>query len=279
MRTARLAAGRMGAEARPERESARDRRNGAGTVTITGHGGDEIEAYLARPLTGTGRRRRGDPPHARLRPADEGDHPAVRRARLRARCAEPVLPGGARREPGRRRGGLPGPTAGCPTSGWSATSSAAAATCRRWTAPTARSGHRLLLGRPPDVPGRLQPAAGRGGGLLRRVRRARRPRACRCKVKPLVGLAPSCPARCSGCSARRTSIPAPEETAELGAELDPAGQAARVPHLRRRRARVLLGRPARLPAGGRRSTAGNGSGTFYGRLPGQLRRRLSCART
>ena len=36
----------------------------------------------------------------------------------------------------------------------------------------------------------------------------------------------------------------------------PAGQAARVPHLRRRRARVLLRRPARLPPRGRRRRLG-----------------------
>jgi carboxymethylenebutenolidase len=46
----------------------------AETVTIRGHGGDEIEAYLARPMRlRTVRRRGGDPSHARLRRGDQGD--------------------------------------------------------------------------------------------------------------------------------------------------------------------------------------------------------------
>ena len=39
----------------------------AETISLTGHGGDEIEAYLARPLgAGPVRQCRGDPSHAWL---------------------------------------------------------------------------------------------------------------------------------------------------------------------------------------------------------------------
>ena len=60
----------------------------AETVTITGHGGDEIEAYLGQPLgRGLARRNRLDPPHARLRPGDQGVRPTARRRRAITRCA------------------------------------------------------------------------------------------------------------------------------------------------------------------------------------------------
>ena len=81
----------------------------AETISLTGHGGDQIEAYLARPL--------GPGPFGSvvvihhmpgLRRADQGDHPDVRGQRLHRRVPEPVLPGGARRQPGRRRGRGPG---------------------------------------------------------------------------------------------------------------------------------------------------------------------------
>ena len=77
----------------------------AGTITITGHDGDEIEAYLARPTGGApARRRGGDPPPARLRRGHQGDRAPVRGRRVRGALPEPVLAPGARREPGRRRG-------------------------------------------------------------------------------------------------------------------------------------------------------------------------------
>ena len=100
----------------------------AHTMTIDGDGGDEIEAYLARPDGRRAARRRGrHPPHARLRPGDQGDRPAVRRARLRRGLPEPVLARGARRRRPTTPRPPPAPTAACPTSGWSATSAGAAA--------------------------------------------------------------------------------------------------------------------------------------------------------
>ena len=58
----------------------------AETITIAGHDGDEIEAYLARPLDSAGRRGGRHPPHARLRPRHQGDHAHVRGVRLNAAC-------------------------------------------------------------------------------------------------------------------------------------------------------------------------------------------------
>ena len=70
----------------------------AETVTITGHDGDEIEAYFARPTSPGPHPGRGrHPPHARLRPLDEGDRAHVRGLRLRRALPEPVPPVRARR--------------------------------------------------------------------------------------------------------------------------------------------------------------------------------------
>ena len=54
---------------------------------ITGHAGDQIQAYIARPRRrGPARWRCRHPPYARLGPGDEGDHAAVRRAGYDAIC-------------------------------------------------------------------------------------------------------------------------------------------------------------------------------------------------
>ena len=63
----------------------------AETITIPGHNGDEIEAYLAKPGdTETFARRRRDPSPARLRHLDQGDREEVRGERVRGPDAEPV---------------------------------------------------------------------------------------------------------------------------------------------------------------------------------------------
>ena len=86
----------------------------AGTITITGHGGDEIEAYQAVPLAlGIARRRHGSTacPDTTGRP---GVRPPARRQRLQRARAEPLLAGsaGCRARRCGRRGAGP---AGCPT--------------------------------------------------------------------------------------------------------------------------------------------------------------------
>src|SRR5581483_9065077 len=50
----------------------------------------------------------GAAPHAPVGPGDEGDHPALRRARVPGHLPEPALPGGAGGQPRRRGRGVPG---------------------------------------------------------------------------------------------------------------------------------------------------------------------------
>ena len=104
----------------------------AETVRLTGHGGDEIEAYLAQPLDeGRFGQRRGDPPHARLRRGNEGDHDGSSR-----RTA--IWPFARTSTAGRRRERLrttprlsSGRSEECPTIGSSATFKALPAFSRR----------------------------------------------------------------------------------------------------------------------------------------------------
>ena len=144
----------------------------AETVRITGHEGTEIAAYLARPLEpgpvpgvlvihhmpGLGR-------------GLEGDHAEVRGARILGDLPSPALPGRSGREPRRRRRrGSRG--------GRSSRRKIPRRRRRRDPRPSRphlfeRQGRRdrLLLGRSPVLPGGLQPPVGRGGRLLRGVRR------------------------------------------------------------------------------------------------------------
>ena len=180
----------------------------AETVGIQGAGNDEIEAYTARPMDGASPRRRGgDPPHARLRPRDQGDRAAVRRHGLQRHLPEPLQ---RARPPARTRTTPPpprAPTAACPTTGSSATPPVRCAGCARCRTSNGRVGDdRLLLRRAPGVPHR--PRAGHPGRrrLLRRVRRRRRrPRGSRCRcARSAHRVGRACAPRCSGCSATRT---------------------------------------------------------------------------
>ena len=109
-------------------------------------------------------------------------------------------------------------------------------------------------------------AARRRGRLLRRVRRQRAAgghAAEGASRSSSMAEDLSCPLL--GLFGADDKFPTPEETAELSQDPGRTGQGARVPHLRRRRARVLLGRPAR-PTGSRRpTTAGSRIWDFYGR--------------
>ncbi len=113
----------------------------AETISITGHGGDQIEAYLARPL--------GDGPYGgvvvihHMPGYDEGSKEItrnVRGARLPGGLPEPALPGGAGRQPGRRGGSVAGPGRGARTTGWSGTSAGAVAYLRAMPASNGKAG-------------------------------------------------------------------------------------------------------------------------------------------
>ena len=90
----------------------------AETITMRGHNGDAIEAYLARPLGVVERAGRGGhPPHARLGRVDQGGRAQARRTtatrRLRRTCFRGSGPGrwddvGRRRARGRRHAGRAG---------------------------------------------------------------------------------------------------------------------------------------------------------------------------
>ena len=110
-----------------------------GTVQVTGHQGDEIQAYLAHPP--------GPGPFAgvvvihHMPGYDEATKEITRPFAANGYAAIcPTCTGGTRPAPApttpRRP---PGPPAACPTSGWSATSTGPPDTCASWTRPTARS--------------------------------------------------------------------------------------------------------------------------------------------
>ena len=238
----------------------------AGTITITGHEGDEIEAYLARPPGGA--------PYGGVvvihhlpgyDAGDEGDRAPVRGQRVRGDVPEPLLPRGARREPGRRgrrrarAGRHPG----------------RAARRRRRTAPPAPAGL-------PDANGKVGVIGHCSGGRQAFLAACSLPldAAVDCYGAfvvdeppaefPLHGQAAarlaaelSCPLL--GLFGADDKLPVARGDRHARRRARPAGQAARVPHLRRRRPRVLLRRPARLPARGRGRRLGSRIFAFFGR--------------
>ena len=85
--------------------------------------------------------------------------------------------------------------------------------------------HRLLLGRPPVVPGRLQPRPRRRRRLLRRLRhRGRRPKGSRSSIEPIVDLAADLSCPLLGLFGAEDQYPSPEEVAELEEALAEAGK-------------------------------------------------------
>ena len=153
----------------------------AETVTITGHDGDEIEAYFARP-TSPG-------PHPgvvvihHMPGYDRSTKEIVRTfavVRLRRALPEPPPPLRARRQGhrrGRGRGDRGGRRARRPVHRRRAAARPTSSARSRLERPGRRD--RLLLGRPPGLRGRVQPRHRRRRRLLRRSRRrhARRPHA------------------------------------------------------------------------------------------------------
>ena len=216
----------------------------AETVTIRGDGGDEIEAYLARPM------RQGPLGGVVVIHHMPGyDEPTKEIARTFAvHGYNALMPNLYHRDaPGaspddaaaaaRAQGGVPdarliGDVAG------------AAAHLRGLTS-RQRQGrrHRVLLGRPPVGPGRVQPAARRGGRLLRRVR-GRHPaggHAAEGRPHQAPHQGPVLPAARPVRRGRPVPVAGAGGRARAGAE--GPGQDLRVPLLRGRRSRVLLGQP------------------------------------
>ena len=243
----------------------------AETITITGHDGAEIEAYLAQPLGGRAvRRGRRHPPHARLRRRDQGDHPPLRGERLHGALPEPAT---AARAPGcspddaaaaaRAKGGVPDERL---VGDVAAAATAPPVAARR---PTARSAPSAIA---PVAASRSWPRA-----------------ACRCdaavdcygafvigtppdgfpmKVTPLVDRAKDLSCPLLGLFGAEDQFPSPEQVAEL--EEAAEGRQARTyefHYLRGRRPRVLRRRPPRLPPRSGDRRVGARSAAFFGRLP------------
>ena len=206
----------------------------AETIRFTGHGGDVIEGYLARPL--------GPGPYGSVvvihhMPGYDAETKEITRTfavhgylalcpNLYYREAPGASPDDAAAA-ARAQGGVPDERLVGDVGG-------AAAYLRAMPVSNGKVGRdRLLLGRAPVVPRRGQPAAGRRRGLLRRrSSSAPRPRASRCKVRPDRATWPrTCPARCSACSAPTTSTRRRTQVAELDKALT-GRQGPRVPHLR-----------------------------------------------
>ena len=214
----------------------------------------------ARP--GPARRRGRHPPHARLRRADQGDRPAtsLRTATTRScrTCTAARRRAPARTTPRPRRG----PTAACPTTGWSAT----------WPAPSAylkgadqlqRQGRRrsataraAASRSSPAVSLPLDAAVDCYGAFV--VGEPRR-RACRSRSARSWTRRPSLSCPLLGLFGEDDSYPSPEQVAELEEALKARRQDLRVPQLRGRRPRVLLRQPPGLPASRRPTTAGRRS--------------------
>ena len=173
---------------------------------------------------GAGRRGGGDPPHAGLRRGHQGDHPRFAANGYLAICPNLY----SREAPGvgpddaaaaaRAKGGVPderlvGDVAG------------AAAHLRSLPDSNGRVGHhRLLLGRPAVVPGRLQPRPRGRGRLLRRLRGRRPPEGFPLRVGPIVHLAPDLSCPLLGLFGADDQYPSPEQVAELERALTEAGK-------------------------------------------------------
>ena len=163
----------------------------------------------------------------------------------------------------------PGPRAGCPTTALVGDVGGAAAYLRSLGSSNGKIGHhRVLLGRPPVLPGRLQPRPRCRRRLLRRLRGGAAARGLpRQAWRPSATWPRTCPARCSGCSAPRTSTRRPTRWPSSSRLLDRRRQGVRVPQLRgRRHAFFTTDRPSYRP-----EAAVEGwqrIWEFFGRTPG-----------
>ena len=222
----------------------------AETVTIRGDGGDEIEAYLARPMSAGPL---GGVVVIHHMPGyDAATKEIARRFAAEgynALMPEPVSPRRPGRQPRRCAAAARGPRAACPTSASSATSPGP----RRHLAGPASSNGKVGTigycsgGRQAFLAGVSLPldaavdcygafVTGPAEGMPLKVGTHRAPDAR------------TCPARCSACSAPRTSTPRPAgRRARRGTE--GTGQDVRVPYLRGMRATPSspVNRPAYRP--------------------------------
>ena len=198
----------------------------AETISITGHGGDEIEAYLARPL---GQDSFGGVVVIHHMPGYDTSTKEITRKfaaygyaalmpNLYFRDAPGASPDDAAAT-ARAKGGVPderlvGDVAG-------------AADSPAGPGRQQREGgrHRVLLGRTPGVPGCVQHATRGGRRLLRRLRRREPAGGHAAEGRPdRAPGARACLALCSACSARRTSTRLPEQVDELDKILTEAGK-------------------------------------------------------
>ena len=208
--------------------------------------------WPSRSTGHAGRGRGGDPPHARLRRGDQGDHAdgspptAIWPSAPTSTTARPPEPAPTTPRP------RPGPRAACPTSGWWAT----------WP------GRPPISGRSSSSNGKVATIGYCSGGrqsflaacslaldaavdcygafVLSRAARGPAARAS----GPSSTWPRICRARCSGCSGPRTSTRPPTRWPSSSRLLTEGRQDVRVPHLRGGRPRLLRHRPAQLPARG-----------------------------
>ena len=250
----------------------------AGTVRLTGHGGDDIEAYLARPVDRTGF---GSVVVLHHMPGyDEPSKEITRRFASRGYAA--LMPNLHYRDaPGaspddaaaasRANGGVPDDRlVGDVSAAVSYLKALDGANGKAGIIGYCSGGRQSFLAAC-KLP--LDAAVDCYGAAI-----VRAPEGLPIKMTPIVGLAGDLSCPLLGLFGEEDKYPTTgrDRRAQRGA--DPAGQGARVPHLPERRALVLLGEPAVLPAGSRQRGLGTDLGVL--RPPaGQLRRRLSCART
>ena len=157
------------------------------------------------------RRRGRHPPHAGLRPGDQGDRAALRRARLRRDLSEPVLARGARRGARRRGGARARANGGVPDERLVGDVGGAAAYLRV-AADVQRQGRRdrLLLGRAAGRARRVQPRPRRRRRLLRRVRHRHAAGGLPAQGAPTSSTScRTCAARCSGLFGNEDQLPEP----------------------------------------------------------------------
>ena len=220
----------------------------AETVTIAGHGGDRIPAYLARPLgPGPVPGRRGDPPHAGVRPADARHRRATSPPRATRRSARTCTTG---TRPGRRTA-RPRPRrarrAVCPTRSASPTSRPRPTWCAR--SPTANGKVGVIGycsgGRQSYVVAcsiELDAAVDCYGGRVVASEEELTP------AQPVaaIDMTPNLGCPLLGLFGAEDRNPSPEMVAQIDAGAARQRQGLRVPLLRGRGPRLLQRRPAEL---------------------------------
>gem|GEM_PF-575537 len=233
----------------------------AETVTITGHSGDRIEAYLARPLEPD---RRGGVVVIHHMPGyDVATKEIVRRFAAegyRALCPNLYSREAPGAEPGdaaatvRAAGGVPDERLVGDVGG-------AAEHLRSLDGANGRIGvigycsggrHAFLAA----CSLRVDAAVDCYGAFVVNDPPPAMPK----QLRPILHLAPQLSCPLLGLFGADDQHPSPAERGHTRCGTGPLGETARVPHLRRRRARLLRRRPAVVPPGGRRGRLATDSG-------------------